>query len=189
MKIRTVVAALTAVAALAVLAPTLVSSQPGEASVTYDESLLVASDASLQIKDSAGSQRVGFGRNVRVAEGGTVVVGAHQSTTGDETGGAVYVYRAEADGSYSETKLTSGGDQAQQWLGWTVDINKAGVIVSGDPYYDVSLRRHGAIVVFTPNEQGYRRQVLVDDGNGQLGDQENLYFGRQPVIDEEGTIA
>ncbi|MES0885413.1 FG-GAP repeat protein, partial [Roseibium sp. SCP14] len=93
------------------------------ASGGYDETKLTPSDG------TEGETISYFSVNVNNA--GVIVAGsAYEDGVGNQSG-AVYVYKPDGAGGYSETKLTASDGAANDRFGRYVDIGENGVIAVG----------------------------------------------------------
>jgi len=144
----------------------------------------------VKLTPSDGSPSDGFGFSIAVNGSGAIVVGSRYDDDRGPNAGAAYVYVPDGLGGYDEIKLTtsdtSGSDINGDQLGWSVDINDAGVVIAGamkdnnSGFGDV-----GALHVFAPNGDGTYTETKLVPSDGAAGDQ----FGRSSAINANGTIA
>ncbi len=141
----------------------------------YTEVKLTASDG------AAGDQ---FGRSVAINESGIMIAGSPFDDDGGSNSGSLYVYTPDGIGGYSEVKLTASDAVASDFLGYSVAMNEAGVVVAGALGNDDNGANAGAIYIYRPDGSGGYTETKLHAPDGEAGDN----FGRSVSINDAGVV-
>ena len=125
-----------------------------------------------------------FGHSVAVsADGSAIVAGAPYNEYGNVSG-AVYVYRLESDGSYSQTRLTASDVSAGGVLGFSVAISPDGsTIVAGAPGGLVNGEQTGTVYIYTLQGDGSYSETVLAANDGAAQD----FFGLSVAVSADGS--
>ncbi|MBY5163138.1 FG-GAP repeat protein [Salsipaludibacter albus] len=139
----------------------------------YTQTKLTASDA------ASGDE---FGVSVAV-DGDTIVVGASLDDDNGTNSGSAYVYQPDANGGYTQTKLTASDGAAFAYFGWSVAVNGDTIVVGaiGDSGNESD---SGAAYVYQPDGNGGYTETKLTASDGAADD----HFGWSVAADGDAIL-
>jgi protocatechuate 3,4-dioxygenase beta subunit len=125
-----------------------------------------------------------FGQHVAI-NNGVIVITAHGDDDKYDDSGSVYVFKADAQGVYSQSqKLTPNDAEIYGYFGSSVTLDN-GVIVVGAEFDNDKDYNSGSAYVFTADSQGiYSQSQKLTASDGTKDD----HFGRSIVIDNDMIV-
>jgi len=125
-----------------------------------------------------------FGTSVGIS-GDTVVVTAPRKQVGaNECQGAVYVFARSGDTWTHQATLTASDGQADDYLGWSLDIDGDTVVTGAMDRQVGANAKQGACYVFVRSGSVWGQQAMLTAADGQADDR----FGWTSAVDGDTAI-